>query len=595
MGPAGMIPIPALGVRFDIGRLGGGAYGLEAWKVFWRAVPRRAIAGALLYEGDTSATLSGAENVFMIAVHHPDIAALQRLAAALNSSSDYQSVAATPDLAWNESMAAEPLPEAGRIDGRGALVGGLWARSALEAIKAGGPARPSVEAPTAPASGACPNCGAPAQPTDVFCGVCGASLASASAEVIKEPAAAVAPAPNNCPNCGTPVQPSDVFCMVCGTTLTSAAASTEVREATPAPAPAPADTCPNCGSAVLPGDAFCIECGTTLAAPAAPTVLPSPALSFGELPVWAWIAIGLVILLIMAGGVFVLVSGDDDDPTAPGVGPAARPGSRPLAGGYTAEDAANTFQVILVVLREGSGVVDRVMLDCRPDGVSQIPFTVASDVPAGGSSFTAGSNTVEIEGSFTSETRAEGTIRILDFEFMGECGFSDGDEWTSVCSHRAVLTEEGGFELTKATSGACAAEGTPIPPDPVRPPGGPPIGQIDSAIGELIVEGYRVVGEYPPGCEASSDQNQFCQGGGEEGLGIVTIRLRQGPFNNDLFGGLFEEAADSFLESSDGDRFPFSGFWPSQDMVRIDIMYGSFEPGAGPHLLVWPGNAELPL
>lgn len=351
-----MIPTPALGVRFDIDRLGGGAYGLEAWKIFWRAVPRRPIAGALLYEGDTNATLSGAERVFCIVVHHSDVTALQRVAAALNGSAEYQRVAASPDFSWNEAVAGEPLPEAGRLDGRGALVGGFWAKTALEAVKEGEAKEPAAaaapEPPAAPGA-VCPNCGSPVMPGDKVCGQCGTALTTAST---------ILPGP-------------------------AAARPAAARE----PPSAPAAVCPNCNSPVVAGDIFCGDCGTALTTAPAPTILPSPAVvrPSGAPPVWVWLVIGAAVLLLIGGGAFLFLRSRDRAssagvlaPRAPAVGPAPAGGFRPVAGGYTGLDPSE-FQLMLVVFDEGSGVVDFLLMACSSAETVGFPFTIDTDVPEG--------------------------------------------------------------------------------------------------------------------------------------------------------------------------------------------------------------------
>lgn len=126
---------PALGVRFDIGRIDSGAYGFECWKVFWGAVDPAALSGALLYEGDTAATLQGQENVFLIAVQMGDLGALQQARANLEESWDFFGIAASPKFVDENELAGEPLVQSGRIEAGGELVGESWAKSALDAVR----------------------------------------------------------------------------------------------------------------------------------------------------------------------------------------------------------------------------------------------------------------------------------------------------------------------------------------------------------------------------------------------------------------------------------------------------------------------------
>ncbi len=133
-----LLPGPALGIRFEIDKADSNAYGLECWKVFWRVVNPTKLAGSLLYEGDTAATLAGSENVFCIAVQKDDRAVLDEVRAKLEQSADFQRMAASASFVGEDELASEPLPEAGRIGIGGKLEGGLWSKSALDAVRGGG-------------------------------------------------------------------------------------------------------------------------------------------------------------------------------------------------------------------------------------------------------------------------------------------------------------------------------------------------------------------------------------------------------------------------------------------------------------------------
>jgi len=128
--------MPTIGVRFDIDKAGGGYYGFTCWKIFWHAISPEEIGVASLYEGDTSATLNGQERVFCIAVQSMDTGAIGKVKKTLNRNEAFKRVCATPMFVEGSSCAAEPLPEAGRIDADGNLIGDAGAsRSALGAIK----------------------------------------------------------------------------------------------------------------------------------------------------------------------------------------------------------------------------------------------------------------------------------------------------------------------------------------------------------------------------------------------------------------------------------------------------------------------------
>ena len=132
-----MIPdMPTIGVRFDIEKSGSGYYGFACWEVFWQAINPEEIGVASLYEGDTAATLNGRENVFCIAVQSLDSDATAKVKAALTRSEAFKRVCANPMFVEGSSCAAEPLPDAGKIDAEGNLVGDAGAsRSALGAVK----------------------------------------------------------------------------------------------------------------------------------------------------------------------------------------------------------------------------------------------------------------------------------------------------------------------------------------------------------------------------------------------------------------------------------------------------------------------------
>ena len=136
-----MIPgMPALGIRFDIDKLESGAYGVAAWRIFWRAVDVEGLAGGtLLFEGDSAATLNGDENVFCIAVQSMDEGLLRQIRSTLEASDEFQSMASLPGFIEDVRVTVEPLPEAGRVDAAGDLVGdqACNSRSALGSVKRG--------------------------------------------------------------------------------------------------------------------------------------------------------------------------------------------------------------------------------------------------------------------------------------------------------------------------------------------------------------------------------------------------------------------------------------------------------------------------
>ncbi|MEO8452095.1 MAG: MAP7 domain-containing protein [Gemmatimonadota bacterium] len=128
--------MPTIGVRFDIGKVSSGSYGVECWKVFWRAVPTADIKGSLLWEGDTAASMNGRENVYCIAVQNPSTGTIDKIRASLAGSEDFKKLCGDPMFVEGARCQAEPLPEAGKVDDTGTLVGSAWnARPALATVK----------------------------------------------------------------------------------------------------------------------------------------------------------------------------------------------------------------------------------------------------------------------------------------------------------------------------------------------------------------------------------------------------------------------------------------------------------------------------
>jgi hypothetical protein len=177
-----MVPgLSKLGLRFNIDKLeerGDGGYGFEAWKVVWNAVDPTELGVALLFEGDTMATLQRSENVFCIAIQ-ADEPAIRRVRDALTQNADFRTVAAAPDQVEGDALEAEPLVSAGKVDASGNLGDAFWAGAALNSLRAEAsvPAAdaeasevdaPAVDAPTpipeaqdTPSSlgPSCPDCG----------------------------------------------------------------------------------------------------------------------------------------------------------------------------------------------------------------------------------------------------------------------------------------------------------------------------------------------------------------------------------------------------------------------------------------------------
>jgi len=124
--------LPTLIVRFDISKITSAAYGFFCWKILCKAVELSRMRSSLLFEGDSSETLHGHENVFCIGFQTLVPEQLTTLQSKLLKDSEFlKFCAATPFLEGPRAH-QEPLVAAGRIDAEGRL--SEDADSAKEAI-----------------------------------------------------------------------------------------------------------------------------------------------------------------------------------------------------------------------------------------------------------------------------------------------------------------------------------------------------------------------------------------------------------------------------------------------------------------------------
>jgi hypothetical protein len=130
---------PSLGVRFDVGRIGSSSYSAACWEIFWQAVDPVKLAGAVLYEGDTAASIDGHENVFCVAIQTTDAGALGFVKAALSSHARFNDVCAPPRFVEGQKCTSEPLVNVGTVGIDGQIVGDAWnARPGLDAAQSSG-------------------------------------------------------------------------------------------------------------------------------------------------------------------------------------------------------------------------------------------------------------------------------------------------------------------------------------------------------------------------------------------------------------------------------------------------------------------------
>ena len=128
--------MPALGIRFNINNVGSGFYGIECWKVFWRAVDIQKLSGALLFDGDTDATLDRREYVYCITVQCNHQRVLDNIKVSLEKSTEFHKIAASPEFVQNNHVVGEPLVFSGEVDSNGNITGVTsLPHMALDAVK----------------------------------------------------------------------------------------------------------------------------------------------------------------------------------------------------------------------------------------------------------------------------------------------------------------------------------------------------------------------------------------------------------------------------------------------------------------------------
>lgn len=114
--------MPAIGILFDIDELDSGLYGHAAYKIFFAAVDTRLLAGCILSDGDTNATLTGRANQYCIAVNAPDRAAIAAVKDALGRSNAKGLLPVSSRFMDESLVAREPLVQAAFVGSHGELV-----------------------------------------------------------------------------------------------------------------------------------------------------------------------------------------------------------------------------------------------------------------------------------------------------------------------------------------------------------------------------------------------------------------------------------------------------------------------------------------
>lgn len=80
--------MPEIGIVFNIDDLGGGMYGSEAFKIFYKNLDPSKMSDFSIYDGDTNSTLAGNERYYCIAVKSNDIATIDYVENTIKNATD---------------------------------------------------------------------------------------------------------------------------------------------------------------------------------------------------------------------------------------------------------------------------------------------------------------------------------------------------------------------------------------------------------------------------------------------------------------------------------------------------------------------------
>ena len=126
--PASPIDLGEIGVLFDIDGLGGGFYRYSAFKVLFKCLDPKRLAGCTLLDGDTSETLAGHARTYCVAFHGVDSAQAGYIREALGDCHEEGLLPTRSRFVEGAVTGRHHLVVAGRVDGEGRLVvpeGGL--------------------------------------------------------------------------------------------------------------------------------------------------------------------------------------------------------------------------------------------------------------------------------------------------------------------------------------------------------------------------------------------------------------------------------------------------------------------------------------
>lgn len=125
---------PALGILFDVNKIGTGGYGLESWKIFWRTIDMKElfVKKLLLFEGDLAAN----DNIYCIGVQALDQDVLDKIKKLMEESEAYKIITANPSFIEGPKLNKVPLSSAGILEWPGKLIpGGYNSKAAFDEVK----------------------------------------------------------------------------------------------------------------------------------------------------------------------------------------------------------------------------------------------------------------------------------------------------------------------------------------------------------------------------------------------------------------------------------------------------------------------------
>jgi transcription elongation factor Elf1 len=152
---------PIFAIIFSIDQLGGGVYGSKAWEIVWRHCDPEKAVGAMLFEGDSSATLQGLENVYACAFYGLDEITQSQFQSQLDKQKPNGYLRCDTSI----FLAREPLRICGSVTrtAQGIEIdessGSGWAKEGLIKTRRRHVTRPTTHT-TATFTGLCPKCGA---------------------------------------------------------------------------------------------------------------------------------------------------------------------------------------------------------------------------------------------------------------------------------------------------------------------------------------------------------------------------------------------------------------------------------------------------